>query len=109
MTFREVNSVPFQPLQAISRFSALMYSVFLCQARPKEIGGEPGSRTAAPPLSTNTPPTDLPSSLPKSETNVWPAPKANEVGVDSPEPTSWTAFPLVDFGGGGPAAIADEQ
>src|SRR4029077_18678505 len=61
--------------------------------------------TAWPFFSTYTPPFGgaEPSELPPSPTNTLPSPKANDVGVFSPEATSSILCPLVETGrGGGP-------
>src|SRR4029077_4859963 len=59
--------------------------------------------TAWPFFSTYTPPFGgaEPWELPPSPTNTLPSPKANDVGVFSPEATSSTLCPLVETGGGG--------
>src|ERR1700722_20123069 len=111
-SLRTVNVVPFQPFHEIScqlgrpwaSTAPLMYSLPWCQATPATNLSRLPIFTAWPFLSTYTPPFGgaEPSELPPSPTNTLPSPKANDVGVFSPDATSSTLWPLVETGGGGP-------
>src|SRR5579884_1343733 len=75
---------------------------------PNDAAGEPASLIATPCLSTYTPPGNGPGGFGgvPSETNTFPRPNANAVGVLTPVATCWSFAPLAGVGIGGPAADA---
>ena len=83
---------------------ALTYRVPLCHVTPKEKEGDPGSRVPVPCLSTYTPPTAAVEGGVPSLQKTCPSPKANEVGTNTLEATSWACFPLWVVGPPEPAA-----